>query len=76
MAVAVTYRKPAAQPNRPSDSRPQLNTSTAGATPNEITSANESNSTPNSLDVPVMRAMRPSSVSRIIAKPISAAAVA
>ena len=76
MAAAVTYRKAAAQPSRPSDSRPQLNIRTAGATPNETTSASESNSTPKSLVAPVTRAMRPSSVSRIIAMPTSGAAVA
>ncbi len=43
--------------------------------PNEITSASESNSTPNSLVVPVIRAMRPSSMSRTMAKPMKGAAV-
>ena len=43
--------------------------------PNEMTSASESNSTPNSLAVPVIRAMRPSSMSSTIAKPMNGAAV-
>ena len=43
--------------------------------PNEITSASESNSTPKSLAVPVSRAIRPSSMSRTIAKPMNGAAV-
>jgi hypothetical protein len=38
-------------------------------------SASESNSTPNSLVVPVSLAMRPSSMSRTIAKPMKGAAV-
>jgi hypothetical protein len=46
-----------------------------GAMPNEMMSAMESNSTPNSLVVPVNRAMRPSSMSRITAKPMKGAAV-
>ena len=47
----------------------------AGATPNEMMSASESNSTPNGLVVPVMRAMRPSSMSSTIAKPMYGAAL-
>ena len=43
--------------------------------PNEMTSASESNSTPNSLVVPVRRAIRPSSMSRTTAKPMNGAAV-
>ena len=43
--------------------------------PNEMTSASESNSTPNALTVPVMRATRPSSMSRTMAKPMNCAAV-
>ena len=46
----------------------------AGATPNEMTSASESNSMPNALVVPVMRAMRPSSMSSTMAKPMNGAA--
>jgi hypothetical protein len=48
----------------------------AGATPNDTTSASESNCRPKSLAVPVIRAMRPSSMSRTIAKPMKGAAVA
>jgi hypothetical protein len=48
----------------------------AGAIPNEMTSASESSSMPKSLAVPVMRAMRPSSMSSTIAKPMNGAAVA
>jgi hypothetical protein len=40
----------------------------AGATPNEMTSASESNSTPNALVVPVRRATRLSSMSTTIAR--------
>jgi len=69
-------RKPAAHPIWPSGSSPHLNERIAGATPNEITSASESNSTPKALVVPVMRAMRPSSMSRTNAKPMKSAAVA
>ena len=47
----------------------------AGARPNEITSASESNSRPNALVVPVSRAIFPSSMSRMIATPINGAAV-
>ena len=43
--------------------------------PNEMMSASESNSTPNSLVVPVSRAMRPSSMSSTIANPMKGAAV-
>jgi hypothetical protein len=42
--------------------------------PNDTTSASESNSTPNALDVPVMRATRPSSMSRTMAMPMNIAA--
>jgi hypothetical protein len=48
----------------------------AGATPNEITSASESNSTPKALVVPVIRAIRPSSMSSTKANPMNSAAVA
>jgi hypothetical protein len=48
----------------------------AGAIPNEITSASESNSMPKSLVAPVIRATRPSSMSSTIAKPMNGAAVA
>jgi hypothetical protein len=47
----------------------------AGATPNETTSASESNSSPKALVVPVIRAMRPSSMSSTNAKPMNSAAV-
>ena len=43
--------------------------------PNEMMSASESNSTPKALVVPVMRAIRPSSMSRTTAKPMNGAAV-
>ena len=46
----------------------------AGATPNDTTSASESNSRPNALVVPVRRAIRPSSMSRTKAKPMKSAA--
>ena len=75
-AAADTKRNPAAHPIRPSGSSPHLNDRIAGATPNEITSASESNSTPNALVVPVMRAIRPSSMSSTNAKPMNSAAVA
>jgi hypothetical protein len=42
--------------------------------PNEITSASESSCTPNSLEVPVIRAIRPSSMSMTIAMPMNGAA--
>jgi hypothetical protein len=44
--------------------------------PNDTMSASESNSTPKALDVPVMRATRPSSMSRTIAMPMNIAACA
>ena len=66
---------PAAQPTRPSSESPHANASTAGARPNEITSASESNSTPNALVVFVRRAMRPSSMSSTMAMPMNGAAV-
>ena len=47
----------------------------AGAMPNEITSASESSSMPKSLDVPVIRAIRPSSMSSTIANPMNGAAM-
>jgi hypothetical protein len=74
-AAAATNKKPAAQPSRPSGCSPHENTMIAGATPNEMMSASESNSTPNALVVPVMRAMRPSSMSTMMAKPMNGAAV-
>ena len=43
--------------------------------PNEMMSASESNSTPNALVVPVMRAIRPSRLSMTTAKPMKGAAV-
>ena len=75
IAAALTNMKPAAHPSRPSGCNPQLNDSTAGATPNEITSASESNWRPNALSPPVSRAMRPSSMSSTNAKPMNGAAV-
>ena len=47
----------------------------AGAIPNDTTSASESNCRPKSLAVPVSLAMRPSSMSRTMAKPMNGAAV-
>ena len=64
-----------AQPRRPSGTRPHWKVSAAGAMPNEMRSASESNSTPNALEEPVMRAMRPSSMSSTMAKPMNGAAV-
>ncbi len=43
--------------------------------PNEIRSASESSWTPKSLVVPVMRAIRPSSMSSTMATPMNGAAV-
>ncbi len=74
-AAAATNRKPAAHPMRPSGCSPHANDSTAGATPNDTTSASESNSRPKALVVPVIRAMRPSSMSSTMATPMNAAAV-
>ena len=65
---------PAAHPRRCSGCSPHRNVSIAGATPNEITSASESNSTPKALAVPVIRAMRPSSMSSTTATPMNGAA--
>ncbi len=76
IAAAATNMKPAAQPRRPSACRPHENDRMAGAMPNEMMSAIESNSTPNSLAVLVMRAIRPSSMSSTTAKPMNGAAVA
>ena len=75
-AAAATKMKPAAQPSRPSGCSAQANDMIAGATPNEMMSAIESNSTPNWLVLPVIRAMRPSSMSSTIARPMKGAAVA
>ena len=75
MAAPVTNINPAAHPSRPSVDRPHENDRIAGATPNEMTSAIESSWTPKSLAVPVMRAIRPSSMSSTIAKPMNGAAV-
>ncbi len=74
-AAAVRYRKPAAHPTRPSSDSPHANARTAGATPNEMMSASESSSNPNALVVLVMRAIRPSSMSRTTAKPTNGAAL-
>ena len=74
IAAAETNTKPAAQPAWPNACRPHAKHRTAGAMPNDTTSASESNSTPNALDVPVMRAMRPSSMSSTMAKPMNSAA--
>jgi hypothetical protein len=54
--------------------KPHIQASSAGATPNVITSANESSSFPNSLSVCVMRAIRPSIPSKSTANPIAFAA--
>ncbi len=76
IAAEVTYTKPAAHPQLPSDVRPHENVRIAGAIPNEMMSASESNCRPNSLVVPVIRAMRPSSVSSTMAIPTNGAAMA
>jgi hypothetical protein len=47
----------------------------AGATPNEMMSASESNSTPKALVVLVILAIRPSSMSTMMASPMKGAAV-
>ena len=75
IAAAVRNRKPASQPYRPSGWSPQENARIAGAIPNEMTSASESNCTPNSLAEPVIRAMRPSSMSSTMLNPMNGAAV-
>ncbi len=64
-----------AHPSRPSGARPHWKVRAAGAMPNEMRSASESNSTPKALDDPVIRAMRPSSMSSTMAKPMNGAAV-
>ena len=74
IAAADTNTKVAAQPAWSKPFRPHAKHRTAGAIPNDTTSAIESNSTPNALDVPVMRATRPSSMSRTMAKPMNIAA--
>ena len=53
--------------------RPHWNASSAGATPNEITSASESYTSPNEDSEPVRRAIRPSRMSAMIAIRISRA---
>jgi hypothetical protein len=75
-AAAATNRKPTAHPSRPSGCRPQVNDRIDGAIPNDTTSASESSSMPKSLVEPVIRAMRPSSMSSTIAKPMNGAAIA
>ena len=75
-AAAAMNRNPTAHPIRPSGCRPQLKARIAGAMPNEITSASESNSMPKSLVAFAIRATRPSSMSSTMAKPMSGAAVA
>ena len=67
--------KPTAQPSRPSGASPHWKVSAAGAIPNDTRSASESNSTPKALDEPVMRAIRPSSMSSTMATPMNGAAV-
>ncbi len=74
-AAAATNRNAAVQPSRPSELRPQPKARIAGAMPNDTMSAIESNCTPNSVAVPVIRAMRPSSMSSTTAMPMSGAAV-
>src|SRR5436305_1552070 len=49
---------PAAHPHRPTEVSPHENVRIAGASPNETTSASESNSRPNAVEVPVIRATR------------------
>jgi len=75
-AAAAAKMNAAAHPSRPSGCSPHANARIEGATPNEMTSASESNSIPKSLVAPVRRAMRPSSMSSTIAKPMNGAAVA
>jgi hypothetical protein len=75
IAAALTNTNPEKVPSRPSGDRPHANERIAGATPNEMTSASESSSTPKSLAVPVIRAIRPSSMSSTTAKPMNGAAV-
>src|SRR5581483_11333095 len=55
--------------------KPHIQPSSAGATPNVITSASESSSRPKSLAVPVIRAIRPSKPSNSTANPIALAAL-
>ena len=74
IAAALMKMNPAAQPILPCPFRPHSKARTAGAAPNEITSASESNSTPNALVVFVSRAMRPSSMSSTMAMPMKGAA--
>ena len=69
-------RKAAGQPARGTVCRAQQYASSAGATPNDTASARLSYSAPNSLWVFVRRAIRPSSMSRMTAPPISGAASA
>ena len=73
-AAAVTNRNAAAHPKRPSEASPHWNDRIAGAMPNEMTSASESNCNPKSLVPPVIRAMRPSSMSSTTAMPTNGAA--
>ncbi len=67
------YTKHAAQPSEPREKSVNLYITRAGATPNAVMSAMESNCTPNSLCVCVRRATRPSMPSKIIDRKIIAA---
>lgn len=75
IAPAVTKMNPAAHPSRPSGVSPQDTVRIAGATPNDTTSASESNSRPKALVLPVSRAIRPSSMSSTTEKAMNGAAV-
>ncbi len=62
------------RPTSPSGASAHLYTSIAGTTPNEMTSARLSSSTPNWLWVRVSRATRPSNPSKNMAKKMASAA--
>ena len=67
--------KHTATPASPSGASAQRHASSDGARPKEITSASESNCSPNADCVRVSRATRPSMMSKNIAKTSSSAAV-
>ena len=73
-APQMRYRNEAIHPHRPKPDRAHPYTRNAGAAPKAITSARESYSTPNRVVVPVIRATRPSSPSKIAAPTIAIAA--
>src|SRR6266446_7523559 len=80
-AQAIKNARQQSQPRRPTQGTwlatlrtPHAYAKIAGATPKLTTSASESNCTPNSVLVPVMRAMRPSSESKTMAMPMAFAA--